>query len=172
MFNDVPVPVVVFLNPPNVSQRKHGTVSLPSVQAQPTTWSSQSLRGALPVDLLPLLKGEVSTQQSSLWQDATGTFKEPFWASFPDDSLQWTLRANLDTTAWIHFGRFSRALSPPLWDKKEVHVRYKMRLWLFIYFIIFAILVRIIQGLMLMIISGISTILKGIIKETIFRLRC
>ena len=65
-FSDVPVPVVVFLNPPNVCQRGHGTVSLPSVQAQPIMWSSQSLKGTLPVRLLPLLKGEVTTQQSSV----------------------------------------------------------------------------------------------------------
>ena len=45
LFSDVPVPVVVFLNAPNICQRGHGTVSLPSVQAQPITWSSQSLKG-------------------------------------------------------------------------------------------------------------------------------
>ena len=68
VLSDVPVAVavVVFLNPHHICQRGHGTVSLPSVQAQPITWSSQSLLGALPARLLLLLKGEVSTPQSSV----------------------------------------------------------------------------------------------------------
>ena len=68
VFSDVPVAVavVVFLNPHHICQRGHGTVSLPSVQAQPITRSSQSLKGALPARLLLLLKGEVSTLQSSV----------------------------------------------------------------------------------------------------------
>ena len=54
VFSDVPVAVavVVFLNPHHICQRGHGTDSLPSVQAQPITWSSQSLKGALPARLL------------------------------------------------------------------------------------------------------------------------
>ena len=84
LFSDVPVAVavVVFLNPHYICQRGHGTVSLPSAHAHPITWSGQSLKGALPVRLLPLLKGEVSNLQSSVWWDETGTFKKPFWNSF------------------------------------------------------------------------------------------
>ena len=48
------------------------------LQAQPITWSSQSLKSALPARLLLLLKGEVSTLQSSVLYNETGTFKGPF----------------------------------------------------------------------------------------------
>ena len=125
---------------------REGMELFPSLLCRPSRLREQSEpQGHVPVRLLPLLKGKVSTQQCSVWWNETGTFKEPFWVSFPDDSLQWTceetwhvtlLRAALDTTAWIHFGSFSRALSPPLWDKKDVHVRYKMRLIIY-FFIIF-----------------------------------